>query len=127
MPWPTTPPCAVTTCCPRSAATCSPASTSPRQPGPNSSAPPPSPPMSPSEPTCCAARPPASAGLDARVSAVKSPLIADVRDLEPRRREHRLKQPPEGAVLGANVLGVVGGGVPLGRVGRRRGEPLGEY
>ena len=62
-------------------------------------------------------------GLDAGVRAVQAPFVADLGDLESRGRQHRLEQPAERAVLGAHVLGVLGGGVTFGRVGRGPGQP----
>jgi hypothetical protein len=50
-------------------------------------------------------------GLDAGVGPVDPAIEADGHDAEPGGGEHRLEQPPEGAELGAQVLGEVLAGV----------------
>ncbi len=70
--WPTTLPCAVTTCSPRSAPTCSRASGAPRRPALNSSAPRRSPLTTASERICCVAPPAFSGAFSAALSAAFS-------------------------------------------------------
>ena len=55
---------------------------------------------------------------DAGVGAVQAVRVRHVDDVEPGRVEHRLEQPAERAVLGADVLGVV-----ARRCTRRPGRP----
>src|SRR5215468_11947696 len=69
---------------------------------------------------------PKSLCLDAGVSAVEAALEGDAGDLEAGGGEHRLEQPTVGAELGADVLGVVAGGVAVGWVGGGVPQPAGE-
>src|SRR5215472_5522562 len=64
--------------------------------------------------------------LDAGVGAVEAAVEADAGDLEAGDGEHRLEQPAVGAELGADVLGVVAGGVAVGRVDGGVPQPAGE-
>src|SRR5215213_9900859 len=54
--------------------------------------------------------------LTAGVGAVHRSAEVGGQELEAGSGQHRLQQPPEGAVLGADVGGQVGAGVALGRV-----------
>src|SRR5262249_1278702 len=64
---------------------------------------------------------------DAGVRPVPLTPVLDVDDVEPGGREHRFEKPPERAVFGSDVLGVVISGVAGGRVGSGPGEPTAEH
>src|SRR5215470_18052786 len=64
--------------------------------------------------------------LDAGVGAVEAAVEGDTGYLEASDGEHRLEQPAVGAELGADVLGVVAGGVTVGWVGGGVPQPAGE-
>lgn len=64
------------------------------------------------------------AGLDAGVGGVEPPVVADLGDVQPGGGEHRLEEPAEGAVLGADVRGVVGRGVARARHNPPPGTPF---
>jgi hypothetical protein len=65
--------------------------------------------------------------LDTCVAAVHGSTELGVDDIEPRDDEHRLEQPPEGAVFGPDVFGEVFACVPQGRVVGRAVEPVGDH
>src|SRR5215469_15987544 len=64
--------------------------------------------------------------LDTGVGAVETAVEGDAGDLEAGDGEHRLEQPAVGAELVADVLGVVAGGVTVGRVGCGILQPAGK-